>query len=83
MIQSSKLMLTLVCNLYGFQVFDVIPKGEMFTTAYYIRISEYPNIRISEYPNIRNIIIEIIARYGEGERRLIVHADNARPHIAK
>jgi transposase len=45
-----------------------MPKGEMFTAAYYIR----------------NILTEIVARRGErGERSLVMHADNARPHTAK
>jgi hypothetical protein len=43
MIQSSKLMPTFVWNPHGFQVVDAIPcplmpKGEMFTAAHYIRI---------------------------------------------
>jgi hypothetical protein len=43
-------------------------KGEMFTATDYIR----------------NILTEIVARRGErGERRLVVHADNAKPHAAK
>jgi hypothetical protein len=32
-------MLTFVWNPEGFQVVDVMPKGEMFTAAYYIRNS--------------------------------------------
>jgi hypothetical protein len=68
MIQSQKLMLTFFWNSYGFQVVDAMPKGEMFTAAYYIR----------------NILTAIVACRGErGERRLVVHAENARPHTAK
>jgi hypothetical protein len=46
-----------------------MPKGEMFTTAYYIR----------------NIFTEIAVRHGmeRGERKLVVHAGNAKPHTAK
>jgi hypothetical protein len=34
--------------------------------------------------DIRNILTDIVAQRGErGERSLVVHADNARPHIAK
>jgi hypothetical protein len=34
--------------------------------------------------HIRNILTEIVARRGQrGERRLVVHAYNARPHPAK
>jgi hypothetical protein len=40
MFQSQKLMLTCVWNPHGSQVVDAMPKGEMFTAAYYIRISE-------------------------------------------
>jgi hypothetical protein len=46
-----------------------MPKGEMLRTAHYIP----------------NILTEIIARRGveRGERRLVVHADNAKPDSAK
>jgi hypothetical protein len=52
-IQSPKLMLPFVWNSHGFQVADaipchVMPKGEMFTAAYYVR----------------NILTEIIAWRG-------------------
>jgi hypothetical protein len=88
MIQSPKLMQTFVWNPHGFQIVDAMqcnamqchamqcnampchamPKGEMFRAAY----------------DIRNIRTEIVAWRGErGERRLVVHADNARPHPAK
>jgi hypothetical protein len=45
-----------------------MPKGERFTAADYIR----------------NILTEIVARRGEkGERRSVVHSDNARLYTAK
>jgi hypothetical protein len=46
-----------------------MPKGKMFTAAY----------------DIRNILAEIVVQCGveRGKRRLVVHADNARPHPAK
>jgi hypothetical protein len=65
MIQSPKLMLTFIWNPHGCQVVDAMPKGEMFTAAYYVR----------------NILTETAARPGErGERKFVVQVDNARPH---
>jgi hypothetical protein len=49
MIQSPKLMLTLVWNPHGFHVAEAMPKGEIFTAASYIR----------------NILVEIVALRGE------------------
>jgi hypothetical protein len=47
---------------------NAIPKGEMFTFAYYIG----------------NILTEIVVGRGErDEKRSVMHADNARPHTAK
>jgi hypothetical protein len=61
-------MLTFVWNPDGFQVVDAILKGEMLAAAY----------------DIWNILAGIVARRGErSERKLAVHADNARPHPAK
>jgi hypothetical protein len=37
MIQSPKLILTFVCDPHGFQVVGAMPKGKMFTAAYYVR----------------------------------------------
>jgi hypothetical protein len=67
-------MLTFVWNPHGFQVVDAMPchampKGEMFTVTYYIQ----------------NILIKIIAQreVERGERRLVMHLDNTRPHMTK
>jgi hypothetical protein len=48
--------------------YHAMPKREMFTVAYYVR----------------NILTEIVAPRGveRSERRLVVHADNARSHPA-
>jgi hypothetical protein len=47
-----------------------MPKGEMFTAAYYIR-------------SIFAEILSLLDMEWRGERKLIVHVENARPHIAK
>jgi hypothetical protein len=61
-------MLPFLWNSHRFQVIDVMPKRDMMAVAYYLR----------------NIFTEIAARRKErGERKLVVHADNARPHPAK
>jgi hypothetical protein len=75
MIQSPKLMRTFVWNLHGFQVVDAMPchampKGEMFTADYDTTFALLPT--------------EIVARHGErGERKLVMYADDARPHPTK
>jgi hypothetical protein len=61
-------MLTIAWNPHGFHVIDVLPKGEVFSAAYYIR-------------NILNPISALAAP--NDSRRLIVHADNSRCHTAK
>ena len=68
---SKKVMLTIFWNPHGFLVVDCLPKGETFNAHYYI-----------------NNILGKLSQIGTGfpdteERRLTVHADNARPHTAK
>jgi hypothetical protein len=68
MIQSPKLTLRFFWNSHGFQLVDAMAKGEIFTAAI----------------DIRNSLIEIIAQCEErSERRLVVHANDARPHTVK
>ena len=68
MISSAKTMLTVVWNPHGFHVVKVLPKGCKWTSQYYIE----------------NILPEICAlRVAGDRRRLVVHADNARPHVSR
>ena len=70
-IQSPKLMLTVVWNPSGFHVVKALPKGAKFNSQYYTN----------------NILVAISDwRQGAGgiwQRSLWIHADNARPHVAK
>jgi hypothetical protein len=69
MIQSPKLMQTFMWNPHGFQVVDAMPSQ---------------NERSSRSPT-RSEIFPPRSLFGmeRGERRLAVHADNARPHTRK
>jgi hypothetical protein len=61
-------MLTVVWNPHGFDLVSLLPKGQKWTTQY----------------QIDHIIPEICTlRDARDRRKLVVHADNARPHIAK
>jgi hypothetical protein len=63
-----KMMVPIVWNPQGFHLFDALPKGKKFHANYYIdRILE----QLLESRSI-----------GHGVS-LIIHADNARPHIAR
>jgi histone-lysine N-methyltransferase SETMAR len=70
-VQSEKVMLTVVWNPSGWHVVTILPKGATFDAAYYI-----------------SDILTPLAKWrknqiGSTNRNLIVHSDNARPHIAK
>jgi transposase len=71
MISSPKLMLTIVWNPHGFHIIDILPKGAKFNSDYYISHILTPLAEIKESIGV------------ESQRKLIVHADNARPHTAK
>jgi hypothetical protein len=45
MIESLTMMSIFIWNFHGFTLVDPIPKGDMFTAAYYIRISEIFSLR--------------------------------------
>jgi hypothetical protein len=62
------MMVTIGWNLLGFHLLDALPKGNPFKTEYY---------RV-------NILTEslLLCPPVDG-RRLIIHADNARPHTAR
>jgi histone-lysine N-methyltransferase SETMAR len=70
MIQSKKLMLTIIWNPQGFHLINVLPKGQKFNADYYIT---YLLSTLSQWR--RN-------QRGASDRKLLVHADNARPHTA-
>jgi hypothetical protein len=64
-------MLTIVCNSRGFHLIKVLEKGRKFNAGYYIAEILEP---LSQCRSIE---------VAGNERKLLVHADNARPHTAK
>jgi hypothetical protein len=68
LISSPKIMLIVVWNPYGFHLVNVMPKGQKWTSQYYI------DHILPEMCALRNAI---------DRRKLAVHADNAKPHVAK
>jgi hypothetical protein len=67
-IQDPKMMVTIAWNPLGFHLLDTLPKGNAFNAEYYRG----------------NILIEILSLglHIDG-RRLVIHANNARPHTAR
>jgi hypothetical protein len=67
-ISSPTTMLTVVWNPHGFHLLSFLPKGQKWTSQYYMD----------------HILPEICALHDARDRRkLVVHADNARSHVAK
>jgi hypothetical protein len=67
-IGSPKAMLAVVYNPHGFHLVSLLPKGQKWTSQY----------------SIDYIIPEICAlRNARDRRKLVLHADNARPHVAR
>ena len=70
-IQSPKMMVTIAWNTNGFHVLADLPKGVKFNATYYTT-------------EILPHILEWRRTHGTvSTRKLIVHADNARPHTAR
>jgi histone-lysine N-methyltransferase SETMAR len=67
-IQDKKLMVTIVWNPLGFHIINALPHGIRFNADYY-------------RDNILQAILPL--RPAVGERNLVIHADNARPHTAQ
>jgi hypothetical protein len=68
MISSPKTILTVVWNPHGFHLVYLLPKRQKWASQDYIN----------------HILPEICAlRDARDRRKLVVHADNARPHVAK
>jgi hypothetical protein len=70
MIQSEKVMLTIVWNPSGFHLINVLPKGFKFNAIFYVtqilgQLSDWRRTQV-----------------GRTNRKLWVDADNARPHTA-
>jgi histone-lysine N-methyltransferase SETMAR len=63
-------MLTFVWHFQKFQDIDAMPEGEMSTDACHIRI-------------LKIFSSKLLLGMEKGERRLIMHTDNARLHTAK
>jgi hypothetical protein len=71
-IQSEKVMLTIVWNPSGFHLINVLPKGFKFkfNASFYVTLILGP---LSDWRR---------TQVGRTNRKLWVHADNARPHAA-
>jgi hypothetical protein len=61
-------MLTMVWNPHGFHLVSLLPKGQKWT------IQDYVDHILPEICTLRD---------ATDHRKLVVHADNARPHVAK
>jgi hypothetical protein len=70
-IASKKMMITIVWNPSGFHVIRALPKGAKFNADYYMSEILTPLLQWRS------------RQVGATDRKLIVHADNARPHTAK
>jgi hypothetical protein len=67
-IQDPKIMVTIAWNPLGFHLLDALPKRNTFDAEYY---------RV-------NILTKLLPlRPQVDERRLVIHADNAKPHTAR
>jgi hypothetical protein len=67
-LSSPKTMLKVVWNPHGFHLVSLLLKGQKWTSQYYID----------------HILLEIyILRDARDRRKLVAHADNARPDVAK
>jgi hypothetical protein len=66
-----KFMLTIVWNPRGFHLIKVLEKGRKFNAGYYTAEILEP---LSQWRSIKA---------AGNEQKLLVHADNARPHTAK
>jgi histone-lysine N-methyltransferase SETMAR len=71
MIQSRKVLVTLAWNAHGFHLIKALPKGMKFNSTYYIHEILTP---LLDWYN---------TQFGQTHQNLVIHADNARPHIAK
>jgi hypothetical protein len=67
----TQFMLTIVWNPRGFRLIKVFENGRKFNAGYYIAETLES---LSEWRSIETV---------GNERKLLVHADNARPHTAK
>jgi histone-lysine N-methyltransferase SETMAR len=70
-VQSEKMMLTIVWSPGSFHLVNVLPKGFKFNASYYATQILDP---LSKWRR---------TQVGCTNRKLTVHADNARPHTAK
>jgi histone-lysine N-methyltransferase SETMAR len=67
-IQEPKMIVTIAWNPLGFHLLDALPKGNTFNVKYYLV----------------NLLTEFLPLHPEVDgRRLVIHADNKRPHIAR
>jgi hypothetical protein len=70
-VQSQKVMVTIVWNPGDFHLVNILPKGFKINASYYVTQILGP---LSKWRR---------TQVGRTNRKLIVHADNARPHTAK
>jgi hypothetical protein len=67
-VQDPKMTVTIAWTPLGFHLLDALPKGNTFNIEYY---------RV-------NILTELLPLRPQADgRRLVIHTDNARPHIAR
>jgi hypothetical protein len=67
-IQDPKMMVTIAWNQLGFHSFDALPKGNILNIEYYGV----------------NVLTELLPpRQQVDRRKLVIHADNARPHTGR
>jgi histone-lysine N-methyltransferase SETMAR len=67
-IQDPTMMLTIAWNPLGFHLLDALPKGRTFNAEYHRD----------------NILMELIPLRPQVDgRKLVIHADNTRPHVAQ
>jgi histone-lysine N-methyltransferase SETMAR len=71
MIQSKKLMIIIMWNSSGFLLVNVLPRRHKFNSDYYITEILSP---IADW---------LSTQVRKGERKLIIHSDNACPHTAQ
>jgi hypothetical protein len=69
-------MLTIVQNPNGFHLINILPNGIKFNTSHYVTLRYVTDILVPllEWPK---------TQVGGSDRKLIIHAHNARPHTSR
>jgi hypothetical protein len=69
--QSSKMLITIVWSSINFHIVDFLSKGSKFNAHHYV------------FAILQSLADLHVGEVGATDRMLIMHADNARSHIAK